>query len=306
MAQTPEALERALSQHPSIANVLLGARDLFLEGLQAELATQPVNPACPKLHQYLMASMGSLPDEVLRILFLDASHRLIADEQLHHGSVRQLELYPRTIFRRAIEHGAVGLILVHNHPSGDVSPSESDIVVTQRLSSLGRSLDIAIVDHIVVTATRACRVAVVEPTPPTRSSACAHVLRDNSGSGDGPRRQGPSTALENARRAYRRRQFRRELIESPTLFGEPTWDMLIDLFIHESEGKKVATSALCIASTAPQSTALRLVNKLCEAKLLVKIQDPADGRRQFVELTPDTAARLEAYFSADEGEMREG
>ncbi|WP_412177504.1 JAB domain-containing protein [Sphingobium indicum] len=61
--------------------------------------------------------MGSLPDEVLRILFLDASYRLIADEQLHHGSVRQLELYPRTIFRRAIEHGATGLILVHNHPT---------------------------------------------------------------------------------------------------------------------------------------------------------------------------------------------
>src|SRR3546814_4107883 len=78
---------------------------MFLEGLQADLTTQPVDPACPKLGQYLMASMGSLPDEVLRILFLDASYRLIADEQLHHGSVRQLELYPRTIFRRAIEHG---------------------------------------------------------------------------------------------------------------------------------------------------------------------------------------------------------
>src|SRR3546814_4042769 len=82
--------------------------------------------------------------------------------------------------------------------------------------------------------------------------------------------------------------------------------MLIDLFIHESEGKKVATSALCLASTAPPSTALRLVNKLCEAKLLVKIDDHDDGRRQFVELTPDTAARLENYFGADEGGMQEG
>src|SRR3546814_9181180 len=84
--------------------ILLGARDMFLEGLQADLTTQPVDPACPKLGQYLMASMGSLPDEVLRILFLDASYRLIADEQLHHGSVRQLELYPRTIFRRSEKH----------------------------------------------------------------------------------------------------------------------------------------------------------------------------------------------------------
>ncbi len=279
---------------------------MFLEGLQADLTTQPVDPACPKLGQYLMASMGSLPDEVLRILFLDASYRLIADEQLHHGSVRQLELYPRTIFRRAIEHGATGLILVHNHPSGDATPSENDIVATRRLSDLGRSLDIEIVDHIVVTATHARRVAASGRIGSDRSPACAHVLRDNPGSGGGGQQQSASTALANARRAYKRRQFRRELIGSPKLFGEPAWDMLIDLFIHESEGKKVATSALCLASTAPPSTALRLVNKLCEAKLLVKIDDPDDGRRQFVELTPDTAARLETYFGADEGGMREG
>src|SRR3546814_11470737 len=89
---------------------------MFLEGLQADLTTQPVDPACPKLGQYLMASMGSLPDEVLRILFLDASYRLIADEQLHHGSVRQLELSPRPIFRRPIEHSTPGLILLHKTP----------------------------------------------------------------------------------------------------------------------------------------------------------------------------------------------
>src|SRR3546814_16111106 len=111
---------------------------MFLEGLQADLTTQPVDPACPKLGQYLMASMGSLPDEVLRILFLDASYRLIADEQLHHGSVRQLELYPRTIFRRAIEHGAPGLIPVHKHPSGDATPSENDIIANPRPSEQRR------------------------------------------------------------------------------------------------------------------------------------------------------------------------
>ena len=55
-----------------------------------------------------MTSMGSLPDEVLRILFLDDAQRLIADEQLQHGSVRQLDLYPRTIFRRAISRRVHG------------------------------------------------------------------------------------------------------------------------------------------------------------------------------------------------------
>src|SRR3546814_14955016 len=112
---------------------------MFLEGRQADLTTQPVDPACPKLGQYLMASMGSLPDEVLRILFLDASYRLLADEQLHHGSVRQLELYPSTIFRRAIGHGPTGLILVHNHPSGAATPRAHDNTHNRKLSARGRT-----------------------------------------------------------------------------------------------------------------------------------------------------------------------
>src|SRR3546814_9113720 len=101
---------------------------------------------------------------------------------MHHGSGRQLELFPRTIFRRAIEHGATGLILVHNHPSGDAPPSENDIVATRRLSDLGRSLDIEIVDHIVVTATHAQRAAASGRIGSVRAPACAHGLRDTPGS----------------------------------------------------------------------------------------------------------------------------
>lgn len=72
------------------------------------------------------------------------------------------------------------------------------------------------------------------------------------------------------------------------------------LFIYHCEGKKVATSALCTASFSPTSTALRWVNKLCDAGLVVKVADPTDGRRDFVELMPATAIRLEAHFCAVE------
>src|SRR3546814_2644014 len=75
--------------------------------------------------------MGALPEEILRVLFLDASRRLVADEQMQHGSVRQLALYPRTIFRRALELDAAAILLVHNHPSGDPTPSDRDIRVTE-------------------------------------------------------------------------------------------------------------------------------------------------------------------------------
>ena len=273
---------------------------MVLAGLQGDFVSQPIDPACPKLNQYLMTSMGSLPDEVLRILFLDDAQRLIADEQLQHGSVRQLDLYPRTIFRRAIEHGATGLILVHNHPSGDPNPSENDIVATRKLHDLGRTLDIEIVDHIIVTASRARRIAALGPIGIGRKKARGALFRDNQRSRAGDPTSSRARALENARRAYRRRQYRRELIGSPKLFGEPAWDMLIDLYIHEREGKKVAISALCLASTISPSTALRRVNDLCAAGLIVKIEDPADGRRHFVELMPDTANRIEAYFGAEE------
>jgi DNA repair protein RadC len=108
------------------------------------------------------------------------------------------------------------------------------------------------------------------------------------------------SAIEHARHTYRRRQHRRELIGSPDLFGEPAWDMMIYLFIHTRDGTAVATSTLCSASTATPSTALRLINKLCEAGLMRKVDDPKDGRRQFVELTAEAAKRLETYFGADE------
>jgi DNA repair protein RadC len=271
---------------------LLGAREVILEGLQADLATRPVDPACPKLNQYLMASMGSLPDEVLRILFLDAAHHLIADEQLHSGSVRHLELYPRTIFRRALEHGATGIILVHNHPSGAPAPSENDILATRKLSKIGRALDIEIIDHIIVTASGVHSLSTFAPETSVHPTAASQVLRDSFCGGDQP----VSIALDNARRTYHRRKYRRELIGSEDLFGEPAWDMLIHLFIHGCKGKKVAISALCSASSASASTALRMVNKLCAASLIVKIEDPDDARRHFVELMPNMASRMEAYF----------
>src|SRR3546814_18896184 len=94
--------------------------------------------------------MGGLPDETLRVLFLDARQRLIADEQMQRGTIDQVVLYPRIILRRAIELDAEAVILVHNHPSGDPTPSSADLRVTARLAAMARSLYITIVDHTMV------------------------------------------------------------------------------------------------------------------------------------------------------------
>src|SRR3546814_16559466 len=103
---------------PTRTDTLFPYTTLFrsLEAIRAELLGRVIEPSSPKLIEYLKTSMGALPEEILRVLFLDASRRLVADEQMQPGSVRQLALYPRTIFRRALELAAAAILLVHHHP----------------------------------------------------------------------------------------------------------------------------------------------------------------------------------------------
>ncbi len=88
--------------------------------------------------------------EQFRILFLDADGRLLADEAQARGTVNHTPVYPREVARRALEVGAAGLILVHNHPSGDPTPSPADIDMTKKVVEAGRALNVAVHDHLVV------------------------------------------------------------------------------------------------------------------------------------------------------------
>ena len=237
--------------------------------------------------------MGSLDDEKLRVLFLDGSRRLIADEQLQCGTLAQLAVHPRTIFRRALELNAAGVILVHNHPSGDPMPSPEDIHVTRQLDQIGRALDVEVVDHIVVTAAYAHHILnrdVVAVAPRETSS---YTLKSPP---VGPIPDDDDIAPANARASMRRRMLRQQLIGAPELFGDSAWEMLIDLFIHECEGKDLSISSLCVTASIPMSSALRLVQKLCDAGILRRVPDPADGRRTIIRLEPAIAHRLRAYF----------
>ncbi|MGV7123088.1 JAB domain-containing protein [Sphingopyxis sp. 550A] len=275
--------------------MLVAARSANLEALRAELPGRIIDPANPRLLAYLKASMGALPDEVLRVLFLGPARDLIADEQLQNGTLGYLAIYPRTIFRRAIELDAAAIILVHNHPSGDPTPSSSDVEVTERLAAIGRALDVELIEHIVVTS---CghRSILQQRISSGPGSSARFALRDEASDWrDGSEME---RALANAQRISRRRILRRQLIGADDLFGEPAWDMLIDLFIHEAEIKPVSTGSLCIASGLPMSSALRLLQRLCDAGLVIREADRHDGRRNFIRLTPRLAHRLMAYFAA--------
>jgi len=80
------------------------------------------------------------------------------------------------------------------------------------------------------------------------------------------------------------------------IFADPAWDMLLDLMAARVEKQRVAVSSLCIAAAVPPTTALRWIKNLCDQGLFVRVADPEDGRRVFIELTGETAARMEAYL----------
>ena len=116
----------------------------------SELARRDVISSWSALLNYLKLTMGHLEREAFRVLFLDKKNQLIADEIMGVGTVDHAPVYPREVMRRALELGASALILVHNHPSGDPSPSSADIEMTKRVIAAGGALGVLVHDHVVV------------------------------------------------------------------------------------------------------------------------------------------------------------
>jgi DNA repair protein RadC len=109
---------------------------------------RPVLTNWPRLMEYLTAELSRERIEQFRVLFLDNRNRLLADEAQQRGTVNHTPVYPREVAKRALEPTA--LILVHNHPSGDPTPSEDDIGMTQRVKAAAAALSIVLHDHIIV------------------------------------------------------------------------------------------------------------------------------------------------------------
>ena len=103
---------------------------------------------------YCRTAMAHRETEQFRILFLDRKNILIADEEQARGTVDHVPVYPREVMKRALELNASAIILVHNHPSGDPTPSEADIAVTRQIAEAARSLSIVLHDHLVIGAVR--------------------------------------------------------------------------------------------------------------------------------------------------------
>ncbi|WP_310532069.1 MarR family transcriptional regulator [Novosphingobium sp.] len=109
---------------------------------------------------------------------------------------------------------------------------------------------------------------------------------------------------ELARNAYRARRLRNQYFSGTDLFGEPAWDLLLDLFINACEGKRVPVTSACIGAAVPTTTALRWLTILESRELVEREADSSDARRIFVRLTPRAQTAMSAYFARASQDMR--
>lgn len=121
-----------------------------LRAMKQEVMNRPVLASWQAVLDYCTAAMAHEPTEQFRLLFLDRKNVLIADEVQQRGTVDHTPVYPREVVRRALDLGASSLILVHNHPSGDPTPSRADIDMTREINRAADSMGIVVHDHLII------------------------------------------------------------------------------------------------------------------------------------------------------------
>jgi DNA repair protein RadC len=117
---------------------------------RGQVKDRPVLSSWSSVLDYCRTAMAFADKEQLRVLFLDKRNRLIADELQQEGTVDHTPVYPREVVKRALELSATAIILVHNHPGGDPTPSRADIEMTKQIVEIARGLGIEVHDHIIV------------------------------------------------------------------------------------------------------------------------------------------------------------
>tara|TARA_R110002167_G_scaffold21119_2_gene76899 strand:+ start:1214 stop:1915 length:702 start_codon:yes stop_codon:yes gene_type:complete len=133
----------------TVAAYLKAIAELQSRASREEIRKRPAISSWSALMSYVRTELQHEGREQFRVLFLDRKNQLIADEVLGHGTVDHAPVYPREIARRALELQASSLILVHNHPSGDTTPSRADIDMTREIINVLDPLEITVHDHLI-------------------------------------------------------------------------------------------------------------------------------------------------------------
>src|SRR6202012_2255246 len=135
---------------PQVALDLKLLHEAALRAARQPMSKRTVIASWSALLAYVRTALAHEPREQFRVLFLDKKNQLIADEIQNHGTVDHAPVYPREVMRRALELSASAVILVHNPPSGDPTPSPADVDMTRQVIEAGKALRITVHDHLVV------------------------------------------------------------------------------------------------------------------------------------------------------------
>jgi DNA repair protein RadC len=153
-AEALNAPEELLREVPGIGDAAIVELKLMraaaLRLMRGEVLERPVLSSWAQVLDYCRASMGFESKEQFRIIFLDKRNQIIADEVQQTGTVDHTPVYVREVVKRALELSATAIVLVHNHPSGDPTPSRADIEMTKQIIAAGKPLGVIVHDHIIV------------------------------------------------------------------------------------------------------------------------------------------------------------
>jgi DNA repair protein RadC len=150
LSAEPDSLLAVPGMGDASVAALKAVREAGLRLLRTEVAKRPVLSSWQQLLDYCQAAAGHGEVEQFRLLFLDRKNALIADEQQQRGTIDHTPVYPREVVKRALELGASALIMVHNHPSGDPTPSKADIEMTREVQKAAAVLGVTLHDHVIL------------------------------------------------------------------------------------------------------------------------------------------------------------
>ncbi len=148
----PQELAKVVGVNEAAIAAIKVTRHAAERLLKEEVKSRPIIKSWTQLLDYMRLSIGHKQNEEFHILFLNHKLELIADELQQKGTVNHTPIYTREVVKRALDIGASSIILAHNHPSGDVTPSKDDIVITKSVIAATKLLGIEVHDHIVVSA----------------------------------------------------------------------------------------------------------------------------------------------------------
>jgi len=150
LSAEPDSLLAIPGMGEASVAALKAVRAAGLRLLRAEVADRPVLSSWRQLLDYCQAAAGFAEIEEFHLLFLDRKNALIADERQQRGTIDHTPVYPREVVKRALELGASALIMVHNHPSGDPTPSKADIEMTREVQKAAAALGVGLHDHVIL------------------------------------------------------------------------------------------------------------------------------------------------------------